>query len=248
MKRILWCITGAGGHLRSVFQALKNFRGYRPSTFELGIALSGAGEEVARIYGVLDELATISSGGRYGGVYKGSTLSGVTEDGVPLGGRVSLHRYDVVVVAPATSNTVAKIVHGVSDTLPTIAVGQALKSGIPVIILPADHAEKVDTTMPCYIDKSVCTYCLRCVEACPYAAIYVSSSPKDVRIDYNRCRGCEECVAVCPPEAIRCWEKAVVTPSIIDLENVEKLRTIQGIHVVTSSDELIERLKSLLNL
>ena len=244
MKRVLWCITGAGGHLRDVFQALRSLR--RAGGFELGVALSRAGEEVARIYGVLDRLDTVASGGRYGGVYKRATWSGVTENGVPLGGRVSLRRYDVVIVAPASSNTVAKIVHGVSDTLPTIVVSQALKARVPVLILPADQEETV-TTLPCRIDNSACTYCLRCVEACPHNAVYDLPQEREVRIDYNRCRGCGECMAVCKPGAIRCWEKVTVTPSPIDLENVERLRKVQ-VRVVRRVDELVEELKSLLGL
>jgi len=244
--KVLWCITGAGGQLRSVFQSIMNFRKTYPK-IELGIALSRAGEEVARIYGILDNLERVASGGRYGGVYRDVSWSGITEDGVPIGGRVSLRRYDVVTVAPATSNTVAKIAHGISDTLPTIAASQALKSDTPLVILPADYAEDSITTLPCRIDGQRCTHCLLCVDACPYEAIHVFSR-REVRINYDECRGCGACEATCPSEAIRCWEKATVTPSSIDLENVEKLRRTRGIHIVTSHEELIKKLKVLLNI
>ena len=246
MKRILWCITGAGGQLRTVFQAVKNFKNACPG-LELGIAISRACEEVARIYGILDKLNVIASGGRYGGVYRDVAWSGITEDGVPLGGRVSLGRYDVVMVAPATSNTVAKIAHGIADTLPTIAANQALKAGVPLLILPADSAENSVTTLPCRIDEQRCTRCLLCVDVCPHDAIRVFSG-REVRIDYNECRGCGMCEAACPPKAIQCWEKATVTPSPIDLENLKKLRKIRGVHIVTSCEDLIEKLKILLDL
>jgi len=244
--KVLWCITGAGGQLRNVFQALMNLRSAYPK-MELGIAFSRAGEEVARIYGILDRLEKVASGGRYGGVYRDVSWSGITEDGVPLGGRVSLRRYDVVIMAPATSNTVAKIAHGIADTPPTIAASQALKSGTPLVILPADYAEDSVTTLPCRIDEQRCMHCLLCVDACPYEAIHVFSS-REVRIDYNECRGCGACAAACPSKAIRCWEKTTITPSSIDLENVEKLRRIRGVHIVTSQEELIEKLKSLLSI
>ena len=246
MKRILWCITGAGGQLRSVFQALMNLRNECPD-LELGIAISRAGEEVARIYGILDKIATVASGGRYGGVYRDASWSGITEDGVPLGGRVSLGRYDVVMVAPATSNTVAKIVHGIADTLPTIAASQALKSGTPLLILPADYAENLITTLPCRINEQRCTRCLLCVDECPYDAIHVFHG-REVRINYNECRGCGACEAVCRPKAIRCWEKSTVTPSSIDLENVTNLKKIQGVYIVTSREGLIKELRRLLNI
>ena len=246
LKRILWCVTGAGGQLRSVFQALTNLK-HSCSGLELGVAISKAGEEVARVYGVLDKIADLASGGRYGGVYKDISWSGITEDGVPLGGRISLHRYDVVTVAPATSNTVAKIRHGIADTLPTIIASQALKSGTPLVILPADYAERSVVTLPCRIDEERCVHCLLCVDACPYDAIHVFSGG-EVRIDYNECRGCEACEIVCRPKAIRCWEKSTITPSFIDLENVAELRRTRGVHIVTSSEELIKKLKKLLNI
>ena len=232
--------------MRSVFQAIMRLRSAYPQ-LELGVVLSRAGEEVARIYGVLDKLNKVASGGRYGGIYRDVSSSGITEDGVPLGGRVSLRRYDVVIVAPATSNTVAKIVHGIADTLPTTAASQALKSGTPLIIFPADYAENSVTTLPCRIDEQRCTSCLLCVDACPYEAIHVFSG-REVRINYNECRGCEICEAVCPSKAIRCWEKTTVTSSPIDLENLAKLRKIKGVHVVSSPEELVKKLKGLLSL
>jgi len=246
LKKILWCITGAGGQLRSVFQAFMNLKRTYP-TLEWGIVISRAGEEVARIYGILDKLSKVASGGRYGGIYRDTSWSGITEDGVPLGGRVSLRRYDAVIVAPATSNTVAKIAHGIADTLPTIVASQSVKSGTPLVILPADYAENSVTTLPCRIDEERCTRCLLCVDACPYIAIRVFPT-REVRIDYNECRGCGACEKACPPKAIRCWEKTTVTPSSIDLENVEKLRGTRGIYIVTSCEELIEKLRGLLNI
>jgi len=246
LKRVLWCITGAGGQLRSVFQAIMKLRSLYPK-LELGVVLSRAGEEVARVYGVLDQLKKVASGSRYGGIYRDVSWSGITEDGVPLGGRVSLNRYDVVIVAPATSNSVAKILHGIADTLPTTVASQALKSGAPLIILPADYAENSVTTLPCRIDEQRCTGCLLCVDACPYEAIRVFSG-REVRINYNECRGCGACEAACSSEAIRCWEKATITPSLIDLENLAKLRRINGVHIVTSPEELVKKLKGLLNL
>lgn len=56
-----------------------------------------------------------------------------------LTGRVEhLRGFDLVIVAPATANTVSKIVHGISDS-PVTAL--ALASKCPVIIAPAMHLE-----------------------------------------------------------------------------------------------------------
>ena len=245
MSRVLWCITGAGGKLRSVFEAFLKFRKEHPDV-DVGVALSKAGEEVARIYGVLDRLREVISSDKYGGIYRDVSWSGITRDGVPLGGRISLHRYDVVVIAPASSNTVAKITYGISDTLPTIAANQALKSKTPLIILPADCTVGL-AALPCLINEYKCTRCLICLDNCPYEAIYTLPNG-DVRIDYNKCRGCGACEESCKYGAIRCWEKVRISPSPMDLKNLAELRRVSGIYIVESSEELIRKLKVLLKI
>lgn len=56
--------------------------------------------------------------------------------------------YHTVVVAPATSNTVAKCALGISDTLPTNMFAQAGKLGIPGIVFACDSEPVVITKSP----------------------------------------------------------------------------------------------------
>ena len=49
--------------------------------------------------------------------------------------------YDLVVIAPATSNTVAKMVFGISDSLVTNLFTHAGKCQVPIIVLPCDPIE-----------------------------------------------------------------------------------------------------------
>jgi len=56
--------------------------------------------------------------------------------------------YHTVVVAPATSNTVAKCAFGISDTLPTNIFAQAGKLGIPGIVFACDALPVVVTKSP----------------------------------------------------------------------------------------------------
>ena len=53
--------------------------------------------------------------------------------------------YHTVVVAPATSNTVAKCAFGISDSLPTNMFAQAGKLGIPGIVFACDTEPVVVT-------------------------------------------------------------------------------------------------------
>jgi len=56
--------------------------------------------------------------------------------------------YHTLVVAPATSNTVAKCAFGISDTLPTNMFAQAGKLGIPGIVYACDTEPVVITRSP----------------------------------------------------------------------------------------------------
>ena len=64
-------------------------------------------------------------------------LTGAIEH-VALAGNVKGH-VDLVVVAPATANTVGKIAAGIDDTPVTTVVTTALGQGIPVLVVPAMH-------------------------------------------------------------------------------------------------------------
>jgi flavoprotein len=57
-------------------------------------------------------------------------------------------RYHTLVIAPATSNTVAKCALGISDTLPTNMFAQAGKLGIPSLVFACDTEPVVVTRAP----------------------------------------------------------------------------------------------------
>ena len=56
--------------------------------------------------------------------------------------------YHTLVVAPATSNTVAKCVVGISDTLVTNVFAQAGKCRVPAIVFACDTAPELETEAP----------------------------------------------------------------------------------------------------
>src|SRR5271169_1039751 len=49
-------------------------------------------------------------------------------------------RADLLLIAPATANTLSKIAHGIDDTPVTTFASVALGGGVPVLIAPAMHA------------------------------------------------------------------------------------------------------------
>ncbi len=60
-----------------------------------------------------------------------------------LAGMVQGQKYAFLLVMPASSNTVAKIVNSISDTLLTNAALMALKAFVPVWIMPVDFKESI---------------------------------------------------------------------------------------------------------
>ncbi len=107
----------------------------------LDLFLSAAGEEVLEIYGFhIDELKS-----RFGPGFR--RVRDKTASGVPVG-MLYDDIYHTVVVAPATSNTVAKCAFGISDSLPTNMFAQAGKLGIPGIVFACDTEPVVLTMSP----------------------------------------------------------------------------------------------------
>ncbi|WP_174591520.1 archaeoflavoprotein AfpA [Methanocella conradii] len=66
-----------------------------------------------------------------------------------LVGKLQTGHYDMLLVAPATANTTAKIAHGIADTLLSSAVAQAAKARVPVYIFPPDNKPgELETILP----------------------------------------------------------------------------------------------------
>jgi len=49
-------------------------------------------------------------------------------------------RADLLLIAPATANTLAKIAHGIDDTAVTSCASVALGGGVPIVVAPAMHS------------------------------------------------------------------------------------------------------------
>ena len=129
-KRIAWAITGAGHLLTEIAERLLR-------RDDVDIFLSRAAEEVVRMYGLKDRL--------YG---RGAPVHRETLSSSPMVARFARGVYQVLIVAPGTSNSVAKFVHGISDSLVTNLFAQAGKSRVPIIVLPTDLAPEMISAGP----------------------------------------------------------------------------------------------------
>lgn len=127
---IAWGITGAGHFLRECIELMRELG-------EVDVFLSRAAEEVVRIYRLEAELQRAA---RMIGRDRAASA--------PVVGRFAHSRYRALVVAPATSNSVAKFVYGISDSLITNLFAQGGKNRVPIVVLPTDVAPEMDTVAP----------------------------------------------------------------------------------------------------
>ena len=127
-NRIAWAITGAGHLINECMEMARSME-------NCDLFFSKAGEEVIRIYHV----GLKSFQGR---IYRDKAAS------APICGAFAMGRYKLLIVAPATSNTVAKFVYGISDNLITNIFAQGGKSKVPIIVLPTDTEEEILTMGP----------------------------------------------------------------------------------------------------
>lgn len=124
-QRLAWAITGSGHYLREcldVLQALK-----KQNLTAVDVFLSKAAAEIIKQYGFQSQLE--ATGYR---VFQDKTASSIPVEFFYQG------QYHTLVIAPATSNTVAKMAYGFSDSLVTNLYAQAGKTRVPNIVFACD--------------------------------------------------------------------------------------------------------------
>lgn len=134
--KIAWGLTGSGDKFRETYTVMREIKDKYGDDLTIHVYLSKAAETVAKYYKLTEELKGFDK--HYNEVDANTPfLSGMLQSG----------RYDILIIAPATSNSVAKIVVGVSDTLLTNAAVQGVKGFIDVHIMPVDFREGIVTTI-----------------------------------------------------------------------------------------------------
>lgn len=103
---------------------------------EVDLFVSKAASEVVRMYRQEFRLPDTAR------VFRDTTAS------APPVGSFYYGVYHTLILAPATSNTVAKCVFGISDTLVTNVFAQAGKCRVPAIVFACDTAPELETEAP----------------------------------------------------------------------------------------------------
>lgn len=127
--RFGWALTGSGHFFKECLAIMRRLN-------DLDVFVSKAAGEVLRMY---KQDLELPAGTR---IFKDTTASAVPVGGFYYG------VYHTLIVAPATSNTVAKCVYGISDNLATNVFAQAGKCRVPSIVFACDTAPEMDTEAP----------------------------------------------------------------------------------------------------
>jgi len=138
-RKVAWGITGAGDKIAETIEVMKQIKKEYENTVEIQVFLSKAAETILKYYKLEDEVKQ-----------NFAKVSVELNSNAPfLAAWMQMRKYEFLLIAPATSNTVAKIANSIGDTLLTNAAIMSLKAFVPVYIAPTDYEEgTVYTKLP----------------------------------------------------------------------------------------------------
>lgn len=135
-RKIAWGITGSGDKLVKVTEIVRKIKEEYEDEFEIRAYVSKAGDQVLKYYGLFKPLE----------IDFDRLWVEINANAPFLAGEIQLGSYEFMLIAPATSNTVAKISLRIADSLIPNAAIMGQKAGIPIYILPSDVEEGVTVT------------------------------------------------------------------------------------------------------
>lgn len=138
-RKVAWGITGAGDKIAEFITVMKEIQKEYADRVEIQVFLSKAAELVLKYYRLADDLRQS---------FKKVRIE-LNSNAPFLAAWMQMHKYEFLLIAPATSNTVAKIANSIGDTMLTNATIMSLKAFVPVYIAPTDYEEgTVYTKLP----------------------------------------------------------------------------------------------------
>jgi flavoprotein len=106
-KKIAWGITGAGDKILKTLEIMKKIKEQYQDRVEIEVYVSKSGDQVIKYYGISNDLET----------HFDNIWVEINANSPFLAGNIQLNKYAFFIIAPASSNTVAKISLRMGDTL-----------------------------------------------------------------------------------------------------------------------------------
>ncbi len=139
IKMIVWGITGSGDRIRETVDVMKEMKEKYEDRVDIRVYVSKAGDQVVKYYKLLPELEI-----DFDKIWVEANANAPF-----LAGQVQMGKFEFMLIAPATSNTVAKISLRIADTMLTNAAIMSQKALVPLYIMPSDFKEgEVITKLP----------------------------------------------------------------------------------------------------
>jgi archaeoflavoprotein AfpA len=136
-KKIAWGITGSGDRIVETVEVLKEMQKQYEDTIDVRVFVSRAGEQVIKYYKLFNDLEK----------HFDKVWVEINANSPFLAGQLQVKRYEFLLLAPTTSNTVAKIALGLADSLLSNAAIMAQKAFVPTYIMPCDYKPGIITTI-----------------------------------------------------------------------------------------------------
>ncbi|GAB4314146.1 MAG: archaeoflavoprotein AfpA [Methanobacteriaceae archaeon] len=135
-RKVAWGITGAGDKILDTLEAMKKIKKDYEDLVDIEVFISKSGDQVIKYYGISSEIESNFD----------KVWVEINANAPFLAGNIQLGKYEFMLVAPGTSNTVAKIAMRMGDTLISNAAIMGQKADVPLYILPSDYEEGVIVT------------------------------------------------------------------------------------------------------
>ncbi len=177
--KVAWGITGSGDLIVEAVELMIELQ--QEHDVRIDVFVSKAGRQVLNWYKLWSK------------VNENLNVKVEVDANVPfIAGPLQMGKWDILVVAPLTANSAAKIAYGIEDTLITNAVAQTCKGKTPVVLLPVDQVPGEVETI----------------------------APNGMRFKIRTRK--------------------------VDLENVGRLREMEGVTVVATLDDIAQKIKSMI--
>ncbi len=136
-KKIAWGITGSGDRIVETVEVLTKLQKAYDDVLDVRVFVSKAGEQVIKYYKLFNTLEKNFD----------KVWVEINANSPFLAGQLQVRRYEFLLLAPTTSNTVAKIALGLADSLLSNAAIMSQKAFVPTYIMPCDYKPGIITTI-----------------------------------------------------------------------------------------------------
>ncbi|WP_461459747.1 archaeoflavoprotein AfpA [Methanothrix sp.] len=136
-RKIAWGITGSGDRITETVEKMIELQKQYDDAVDVRVFVSKAGEQVIKYYKLFNTLEK----------HFDKVWVEINSNSPFLAGQLQVRRYEFLLLAPTTSNTVTKIALGLADSLLSNAAIMSQKAFVPTYIMPCDYAPGILTTI-----------------------------------------------------------------------------------------------------